>query len=143
MCVLFFLYMFVKKMRYLRYCDTKAKNWRSDAIYRQKSTIPTTIPYDTECDTISPAVRTRKLTNGVITPFVRYYSLSKVRYRAKKNAIPFIFSCWKKCDTVRYYDTNLLIENTIPRKNRRSFFTPPVITPLAEVIDLVTNLSLC
>ena len=96
MCVLFFLYMFVKKMRYLRYCDTKAKNWRSDAIYRQKSTIPTTIPYDTECDTISPAVRTRKLTNGVITPFVRYYSLSKVRYRAKKNAIPPYFLLLEK-----------------------------------------------
>ncbi len=47
-------------MRYLRYCDTKANFWRTDAILWQKSTIPTTIPCDTKYDTISTAGRNLK-----------------------------------------------------------------------------------
>lgn len=49
----------------------------------------------------------------------------------------------KKCDTVRYYDTNLLVESTIPIKKPAKFFTPPEVTPIVEVTDLVANLCLC
>ena len=143
----FFLLYVCKKMRYLRYCDTRAIFWRPDAICERKNTIPNAIPYDTEYDTISVAGRTRKKYKSrpdaiysLVSYFQKHDTSTIPTKTSPKNTIPHVSKKMRYRAILRYqlaqrkYDTN---------KKPAKFFTPPEVTPIVEVTDLVTSRYLC